>query len=149
MKQGMKVCSLLLVLACVSVNASMQKASPVDKVISMMNDMLVKAKREKQDEKVRFAAFSQFCKDTTVEKKNAIEKGNADIERLRPMLLKQMPRPSRLQRRLRAMRPILVRGPQPRSKPLNSARRRRERLTESMLRSLPMRKLLKRQRRLW
>jgi len=81
MKQGMKVCSLLLVLACVSVNASMQKASPVDKVISMMNDMLVKAKREKQDEKVRFAAFSQFCKDTTVEKKNAIEKGNADIEK--------------------------------------------------------------------
>lgn len=80
MKQGMTVCSLLLVLACVSVNASVQKASPVDKVISMMNDMLVKAKREKQDEKVRFAAFSQFCKDTTTEKKHAIEKGNADIE---------------------------------------------------------------------
>lgn len=81
MKQGVTMCSLLLVLACVSVDATAQQgASPVDKVISMMSDMMVKAKKEKQDEKVRFAAFSQFCKDTTVEKKKAIERGNADIE---------------------------------------------------------------------
>jgi nucleoprotein TPR len=81
MKQGVTMCCLLLVLACVSVDATAQQgASPVDKVISMMNDMLVKAKREKQDEKVRFAAFSQFCKDTTVEKKASIDKGNSDIE---------------------------------------------------------------------
>merc|ERR1719272_1434095 len=59
---------------------SAQKASPVDKVIDMMNDMMVKAGREKHEEKVRFAAFSQFCKDTTVEKKSSIEKGNSDIE---------------------------------------------------------------------
>jgi len=74
------MCSLLLVLVCASAVVSEQRgASPVDKVISMMDDMMVKAKREKQDEKVRFAAFSQFCKDTTVEKKRAIEQGNDDI----------------------------------------------------------------------
>jgi len=76
------MCSLLLVLVGASAVSSVQKgASPIDKVINMMNDMMVKAKREKQDEKIRFASFSQFCEDTTVEKKRAIEKGNADIEK--------------------------------------------------------------------
>jgi len=73
------VCALLFVSAVALESA--QKASPVDKVIDMMNDMMVKAGREKHEEKVRFAAFSQFCKDTTVEKKSSIEKGNADIEK--------------------------------------------------------------------
>merc|ERR1719473_607701 len=47
----------------------------------MMNDMMAKAKQEKQDEKVRFAAFSQFCKSTTEEKKKAIKQGDDDIEK--------------------------------------------------------------------
>merc|ERR1719162_483480 len=72
---------LLVFWASASAADAGQKGSPVDKVISLMNDMMVKAKREKQDEKVRFAAFSQFCKDTTVEKQRAIEKGQADIEK--------------------------------------------------------------------
>jgi len=46
-----------------------------------MNDMMVKAKKEKQAEKERFAAFSQFCKDTTAEKHRAIERGAADMEK--------------------------------------------------------------------
>jgi hypothetical protein len=46
-----------------------------------MNDMMVKAKKEKQAEKERFAAFSQFCKDTTAGKQKAIERGAADIEK--------------------------------------------------------------------
>jgi len=81
MNQVYVVCGLLALLASALAADTNQKGSPVDKVISLMNDMMVKAKREKQDEKVRFAAFSQFCKDTTVEKHRAIEKGQADIEK--------------------------------------------------------------------
>merc|ERR1719199_1290267 len=45
--------------------------------------MLEKGKKEKHDEQVQFAAFKQFCDDTTVEKKRAIEEANAQIDTLK------------------------------------------------------------------
>jgi len=70
----------ILVLGTSAVTAG-EKANPVQKVISMMNDMMAKAKQEKQDEKVRFAAFSQFCKSTMAQKKKAIDDGDDDVEK--------------------------------------------------------------------
>jgi len=55
--------------------------SPIQKVLEMMNDMMAKCKREKQDEKVRFAAFEQFCSGTSKEKTKGIEQGARDMER--------------------------------------------------------------------
>merc|ERR1712032_407447 len=42
-----------------------------------------KGKKEKHDEQVQFAAYKQFCDDTTVEKKRAIEEANEKIDMLK------------------------------------------------------------------
>merc|ERR1719428_418110 len=54
----------------------------------MMQGMLEKGKKEKHEEQVQFAAYKQFCDDTTVEKKRLIEEAaehisilKADIEK--------------------------------------------------------------------
>merc|ERR1719263_2301115 len=57
--------------------------TPVQKVIQLLNGMLEKGKQEKHEEQVQFAAFKQFCDDTTVEKKRAIEEANEMIEILK------------------------------------------------------------------
>merc|ERR1719163_282670 len=49
----------------------------------MLSDMMAKAKAEKQDEKVRFAAFKQFCVMTTKEKETAMSDGATLIEKLK------------------------------------------------------------------
>merc|ERR1719207_426654 len=56
------------------------KVTPVQKVIELLNGMLEKGKKEKHEEQVQFAAFKQFCDDTTVEKQRAIEEANQMIE---------------------------------------------------------------------
>merc|ERR1719379_3199794 len=48
-----------------------------------MEGMLEKGKKEKHDEQVQFAAYKQFCDDTTVEKKRAIAEANERIEVLK------------------------------------------------------------------
>merc|ERR1719183_795475 len=63
--------------------ASQQEVTPVQKVIQLMNGMLEKGKKEKHDEQVQFAAYKQFCDDTTVEKKRAIAEANERIEVLK------------------------------------------------------------------
>jgi len=45
--------------------------------------MSAKGKKEKHDEQVQFAAYKQFCDDTTVEKKRAIAEANEKIEILK------------------------------------------------------------------
>merc|ERR1719465_137017 len=49
----------------------------------IQNGMLEKGKAEKHAEQVQFAAYKQFCDDTTVEKKRAIEEANEMIEILK------------------------------------------------------------------
>jgi len=39
----------------------------------LMNGMLEKGKKEKHEEQVQFAAYKQFCSDTTAEKKLSID----------------------------------------------------------------------------
>merc|ERR1719482_677539 len=55
------------------------KVTPVQKVIELLQGMLEKGKKEKHEEQVQFAAYKQFCDDTTVEKKRAIEEANEQI----------------------------------------------------------------------
>merc|ERR1719399_1805677 len=59
------------------------EVTPVQKVTQLLNGMLEKGKKEKHDEQVQFAAYKQFCDDTTVEKKRAIEEANEMIEILK------------------------------------------------------------------
>merc|ERR1719395_258828 len=75
-----------LALLCVSAHvasAAQSEVTPVQKVIALMEGMLEKGKKEKHDEQVQFAAYKQFCDDTTVEKKRAIEEANERIEVLK------------------------------------------------------------------
>jgi len=65
------------------VSAAGSSVTPVQKVIEMMNGMLEKGKKEKHEEQVQFAAYKQFCDDTTVEKKRAIEEANEQIDVLK------------------------------------------------------------------
>merc|ERR1719321_1185989 len=79
--------TFLLFLLCGSASAvdvsAGSKVTPVQKVIQLMEGMLEKGKREKHDEQVQFAAYKQFCDDTSVEKKRAIAEANERIEVLK------------------------------------------------------------------
>jgi DNA repair exonuclease SbcCD ATPase subunit len=71
----------LLILIMAPANG--EKATPVQKVIELLNGMLEKGKKEKMAEEVQFAAYKQFCDDTTANKQKAIEEANALIEELK------------------------------------------------------------------
>merc|ERR1719456_1580281 len=58
------------------------KGSAVAKVIQMLEDMKAKGEQEAQDEKVRFAAFSQFCEGAAEEKVRSIEANTKAIGQL-------------------------------------------------------------------
>merc|ERR1719197_1080066 len=77
---------LLLAVACcgavVSASDVQSKVTPVQKVIQLMQGMLAKGKEEKHAEQVQFAAYKQFCDDTTVEKQRAIKENTALMEQL-------------------------------------------------------------------
>jgi len=59
------------------------EVTPVQKVIQLMEGMLAKGKEEKHSEQVQFAAFKQFCDDTTVEKQRAIVDADEKIDVLK------------------------------------------------------------------
>merc|ERR1719203_1784223 len=79
-----------LVFAALLLCAAATKVTPVQKVIQLMQGMLEKGKREKHDEQVQFAAYKQFCDDTTIEKKRAIEEANEHIEVLKADIQKDI-----------------------------------------------------------
>jgi len=82
----MRATMLTLALLCGSVLsavAAKSEVTPVQKVIQLMEGMLEKGKKEKHDEQVQFAAYKQFCDDTTVEKNRAISEANERIEVLK------------------------------------------------------------------
>jgi len=56
------------------------EVTPVQKVIQLLSGMVEKGKKEKHGEQVQFAAFKQFCDDTTVEKKRSIAEAEEKIE---------------------------------------------------------------------
>merc|ERR1719498_240054 len=54
--------------------------TPIQKVISLMNDMKAKGIKEKQDEEVAFTSFKQWCDDTTRQRQESI--ADAQMEQL-------------------------------------------------------------------
>jgi len=62
--------------------ATASEVTPVQKVIQLLNGMLEKGKKEKHEEQVTFAAYKQFCDDTSVEKQRRIKEANMQIEKL-------------------------------------------------------------------
>merc|ERR1719420_75024 len=84
-----RVCLLLAALQAAAATAALASnmeatgVSPLQKVVMMLNDMMNKAKVEKQDEQVRFASYKQFCESTTAEKKRSIAEGKEEVEQLK------------------------------------------------------------------
>merc|ERR1740133_451067 len=72
----MKFAVFALILAATDASA----VTPVQKVIQLLNGMVEKGKKEKHEEQVQFAAYKQFCDDTTVEKQRSIKEANDMIE---------------------------------------------------------------------
>jgi hypothetical protein len=64
-------------------HAAKTEVTPVQKVIQLLEGMSAKGKDEKHAEQVQFAAYKQFCDDTTVEKKRAIAEANEHIDILK------------------------------------------------------------------
>jgi len=58
------------------------EVSPVQKVISLMNNMAEKGKKEMTAEQEQFQSFVAFCENTTVEKRRRIEESQGTIELL-------------------------------------------------------------------
>merc|ERR1719515_18751 len=69
-------CTLLFALVAAT------EVTPVQKVIQLLQGMAEKGKKEKHEEQVQFAAFKQFCDDTTAEKQRAITEATALMEQL-------------------------------------------------------------------
>merc|ERR1719270_2414087 len=76
--------------------------TPVQKVIELLEGMSVKGKKEKHDEQVQFAAYKQFCDDTTVEKKRAIAEAEEQIEVLNANIQKFTAKAAKLTREITA-----------------------------------------------
>jgi prefoldin subunit 5 len=92
----MKVFATLALLCVPAFALEKAEVTPVQKVIQLMNGMLEKGKKEKHDEQVQFAAYKQFCDDTSVEKKRAIAEANERIESLKAEIQKQTAKAAKL-----------------------------------------------------
>merc|ERR1719502_773474 len=56
------------------------KVTPVQKVIELLNNMVEKGTKEKQDEQVQFASYKSFCDNTVSQKQEAIVEASEMIE---------------------------------------------------------------------
>jgi hypothetical protein len=70
---------LLAVRAAADGSAAAVQVTPVQKVIHMLEGMLSKGKEEKHQEQVQFAAYKQFCDDTTAEKRRLVKEAEEAI----------------------------------------------------------------------
>merc|ERR1719454_2304886 len=82
--------------ACPAQASTRSKVTPVQKVIQLMEGMLEKGKKEKHEEQVQFAAYKQFCDDTSVEKTRAIAEANEHIDKLKADIQKDTADAARL-----------------------------------------------------
>jgi len=75
-----RFCAVIFLALAVDVQAA--TVTPIEKVIQMLEDMMAKGTKEKQDEEVRFASFSTFCENTKSSKSTAIKKAGSALEAL-------------------------------------------------------------------
>jgi|EP00927_Polykrikos_kofoidii_P061950 hypothetical protein len=74
--------------------------TPVQKVIQLLENMLVKGKEEKHNEQVQYAAYKQFCGDTETEKKRRIEEATEQIDMLKAQIQTSVADAARLEREI-------------------------------------------------
>jgi hypothetical protein len=74
-----RISALLLVLGM----AAATEVTPIQKVLTLMEEMKAKGIKEKQDEETRFSAFSQWCTNTKASKTDEIDAGNMKMESLK------------------------------------------------------------------
>jgi len=84
----MKVFLCAALAATLASRATASAVTPVQKVLELLGDMIVKAEAEKHEEMKKMASFMQFCESTKAHKEKsisdaaaAIEQLNADIEK--------------------------------------------------------------------
>jgi len=70
------------IVAVLVVSTFASSVTPIQKVLSMMEDMKAKGMKAKADEEVAFSAYKQWCGDTSATRNKAIEAGAAKIEKL-------------------------------------------------------------------
>merc|ERR550514_643147 len=58
------------------------KVTPIQKVLELLNNMLAKGKKEKQDEEVKMSAYFQWCENQDRIKNKEITEANEKIEKL-------------------------------------------------------------------
>merc|ERR1712008_332339 len=71
-----------------SVAESRTAVTPIQKVLTLLGDMLAKGKMEKEEEATKFAAFDQWCTDLKRTKTDEIKAGEATMEELSAKILK-------------------------------------------------------------
>merc|ERR1719440_2625617 len=71
---------VLLVASLLMGFSSAAKVTPVQKVIELLNNMVEKGTKEKQDEQVQFASYKTFCDNTVSQKQEAIAEATEMIE---------------------------------------------------------------------
>merc|ERR1719160_2236410 len=80
----MKLTRILALLAFVAnAETDSSKVTPVEKVLQLMESMVAKGKKAKHEEQVQYTAYKNFCDETTVEKKRAIQEANELIDTLK------------------------------------------------------------------
>mmetsp|Transcript_80967 Transcript_80967/g.147737 ORF Transcript_80967/g.147737 Transcript_80967/m.147737 type:complete len:680 (+) Transcript_80967:54-2093(+) len=86
----MFVSTVVLALMGASANEVEQRVAvtPVQKVIQLMEGMLAKGKDEKHKEQVQFAAYKQWCDDTSAQKAASIEEAESQIAILKADIAK-------------------------------------------------------------
>merc|ERR1719415_501905 len=82
--------------------AAASTVTPVQKVIELLQSMSAKGKKEKHEEQVQFAAYKQFCDDTSTEKKRAIAEAAETIEVLKADIAKYISDTARLTKEIAA-----------------------------------------------
>jgi hypothetical protein len=78
----MATSALVTMLAVMATVVASTSVTPIQKVLTMMEDMKAKGIKSKADEEIRFSTFNQWCGDTSATRKKAIENGAAKIEKL-------------------------------------------------------------------
>mmetsp|Transcript_9229 Transcript_9229/g.15848 ORF Transcript_9229/g.15848 Transcript_9229/m.15848 type:complete len:667 (-) Transcript_9229:86-2086(-) len=80
----MRTVTIVVALFCAGAVVADARAevTPVQKVIDLMDGMLAKGKEEKHAEQVQFAAYKQFCDETTVDKTRDIKEAEEHISLL-------------------------------------------------------------------
>jgi len=97
----MKSIAAALIVALARTGAA-STVTPVQKVIELLEGMSVKGKQEKHEEQVQFAAYKQFCDDTSVEKRRAIKEAAETIEVLKADIAKYTADAARLTKEIAA-----------------------------------------------